>query len=177
MLLSTVQASDLTLNALPATGVTIIDDSDWGVGSPGLGRSVYLGLLFTRTGCSRPSGQELIGAAMQGDAAAVQTLLDAGADVNAEDNMEGRTALLWAASNGHADTVQVLLGAGANVDAQVKDNDEDKEGRTALILAAVGGHTAILRAVLFFEEPMGMAKLLWALDAKAKKQVVSPIGI
>ncbi len=32
-------------------------------------------------------------------------------------------------------------------------------------------------AVLFFEEPMGMAKLLWALDAKAKKQVVSPIGI
>ncbi len=41
-------------------------------------------LLLTRTGCSRPSGQELIGAAIQGDAAAVQALLDAGADVNAE---------------------------------------------------------------------------------------------
>ncbi len=105
-------------------------------------------LLFTRTGCSGPSGQELIGAAIRGDAAAVQVLLDAGADVNAKDNMEGRTALLWAASNGHADTVQVLLGAGANVEAQVKDNDEDKEGRTALILAAVGGHTAIVRALI-----------------------------
>ncbi len=31
-------------------------------------------------------------------------------------------------------------------------------------------------AVLFFEEPMGLAKLLWALDARAKKQVAIPIG-
>ncbi len=31
-------------------------------------------------------------------------------------------------------------------------------------------------AVLFFEEPMGLAKLLWSLDARAKKQVASPIG-
>ena len=101
-------------------------------------------LLLTRTGCSRPSGQELIGAAIQADAAAVQALLDAGADANAEDDLEGRTALICAASNGHAVTVQMLLEAGANVDAQVKENDEDKEGRTALILAAMGGHTAIV---------------------------------
>ena len=31
-------------------------------------------------------------------------------------------------------------------------------------------------AVLFFEEPVGLAKLLWSLDARAKKQVSSPIG-
>ena len=31
-------------------------------------------------------------------------------------------------------------------------------------------------AVLFFEEPMGFAKLLWALAAREQKQVASPIG-
>ncbi len=31
-------------------------------------------------------------------------------------------------------------------------------------------------AVLFFEEPVGLAKLLWYLYAKAQKQVSSPVG-
>ncbi len=61
---------------------------------------------------------------MQGDVAAMQTLLDAGADVNAEDNMERRTAFLWAASNGHADTVEVLLGAGARTSRSGRNTQE-----------------------------------------------------
>ena len=31
-------------------------------------------------------------------------------------------------------------------------------------------------AVLFFEEPVGLTKLLWPLDARAKKQAQRPIG-
>ena len=61
---------------------------------------------------------------MQGDVAAMQTLLDTGADVNAEDNMERRTAFLWAASNGHADTVEVLLGAGARTSRSGRNTQE-----------------------------------------------------
>ena len=47
-----------------------------------------------------------------GYTAAVQALLDAGADVNAKDK-EGVTALMEAQENGHTEVVEILKKAGA----------------------------------------------------------------
>lgn len=52
----------------------------------------------------------LLFAARVGDADAVKTLLDAGADVNISD-AEGSTPLMRAISRGHDDTVKVILNA------------------------------------------------------------------
>ena len=61
------------------------------------------------------------------NSAAVQILLNAGADVNAQDE-RGMTPLMWAAGNSFQNTVQILLNAGADID--IKNN----KGRTALDL-------------------------------------------
>lgn len=61
--------------------------------------------------------------------ATVATLLDAGAQVNAEDN-RGRTALMIAAERGHADIVKLLLARGAD------PKHTDRQGKTARDLAA-----------------------------------------
>ena len=67
-------------------------------------------------------------AAFGGHTATVQNLLDAGADINAKDDNEGQTALMFAASGGHTATIQALLDAGVNVDAKTK------RGVTALVM-------------------------------------------
>ena len=55
----------------------------------------------------------------RGDPAAVEALLDRGADVDAKD-IDGRTALMLAIQNGHLDVVKALIAKGADVNA--KDN-------------------------------------------------------
>ena len=50
----------------------------------------------------------LLAAAKKGDAAQVQRLIIAGADVNAPD-MQGLTPLYYASIDGHADCVRLLL--------------------------------------------------------------------
>jgi ankyrin repeat protein len=67
---------------------------------------------------------DLINAAMIGDNALVEDLLQKGADVNAVS--EGRPALIWAAQNGWIHVVRTLLAAKANVNAR------DNLGLTAL---------------------------------------------
>ena len=52
-----------------------------------------LTLLLTPTGCGSPNSQDLIEAAETGDTAAVQALLDEGADVNVKHSSSGVTAL------------------------------------------------------------------------------------
>ena len=69
-------------------------------------------------------------AAGEGDSAAVDAFLDAGASVDAADG-DGRTALHWAADRGHIAVVELLLDRGASVDST------DGEGQTALHYATL----------------------------------------
>eukprot|EP00168_Porphyra_purpurea_P008994 TRINITY_DN217_c0_g1_i4.p2 TRINITY_DN217_c0_g1~~TRINITY_DN217_c0_g1_i4.p2 ORF type:complete len:407 (-),score=128.62 TRINITY_DN217_c0_g1_i4:206-1426(-) len=80
-------------------------------------------------------------AAWGGHAKAVQALVAAGADVNAQAH-HGRFALHWAGLSGCAEAVQALLAAGADVHA--KNND----GRTALHEAGRERGAEALRALL-----------------------------
>lgn len=75
---------------------------------------------------------QLMRAALRGDVARVQALLQRGADPNAVDSWD-TTALMLAAGKGHAAVVRLLLQHGAQVDAR------DSCGRSALMAAALAG--------------------------------------
>ncbi|MGB8848069.1 MAG: ankyrin repeat domain-containing protein, partial [Terracidiphilus sp.] len=77
---------------------------------------------------------QLIQAATNGDTAAVQQLLNKGADIEAKDAY-GETALFEAARNGNTEVVTLLLNKGANIEAK------DTYGETALYEAARKGNT------------------------------------
>lgn len=81
---------------------------------------------------------ELIDAAMGGDTAAVQALIERGADVNARIKENGQTVLLLSIIRGHTNTVKELLDKGADINAR------DKDGYTALMWATGIGHDQIV---------------------------------
>jgi hypothetical protein len=81
-------------------------------------------------------------AARKGDVAAVKTLLDQGADVNAKFRY-GTTALFKAAERGHIEVVKVLLERGADV--KVKDTFY---GATAMTWALDNDRVEVVRALL-----------------------------
>ena len=62
-----------------------------------------------------------------------QLLMDAGADMNAQD-MYGDTALIIAAKKGNAIQLDILIKVGANVNVQ------DKYGNTPLMIVAQNGN-------------------------------------
>src|SRR5262249_26460831 len=74
---------------------------------------VFLLLATVTVGAGR---SDVADAAMRGDRAAVRTLLDQHADVNAA-QADGATALHWAVYRSDKDLVDVLIRAGANVKA------------------------------------------------------------
>jgi len=80
-------------------------------------------------------------AAMREDPAAVRTLLQQKADVNAA-LPDGTTALHWAAHADDLDTVGLLIGASANVAAK------DRYGFTPLYFACMNGSAAVIRKLL-----------------------------
>lgn len=80
-------------------------------------------------------------AATNGNAAAVQALLDGGAEKNKLDHA-GYTAVIRAAVGGHTEAVHVLAGAGA--DLNLKDN----RSWTALMYAASNGHAETVQALV-----------------------------
>lgn len=90
---------------------------------------------------AEPNGRDLIDAARRGDAAAVEVLLDAGADVAATGG-DGSTALLWASHRDDVDTARKLLDAGAAVDAP------NHLGATPLWAAGQNGSRAMVRLLL-----------------------------
>lgn len=80
-------------------------------------------------------------AAMKGDIAAVGTLIQQKADVNAPQS-DGATAIQWAAYRNDLPLAEVLIGAGANIKAA------NREGATPLYLASLQGSAAMIRRLL-----------------------------
>ena len=83
-------------------------------------------------------------AAEKGHTNIVQTLLNAGADVNYVAEGQEHTALTAAASQGHLNPLEKLLAAGADVDAA----PAIYRGKTALQAAAEKGHLAVIEKLL-----------------------------
>ncbi len=90
---------------------------------------------------AQPPRVPLIEAVKTGDAAAVRTLLDRGADVDAAEP-DGTTALHWAVHNEDLDVAARLVEAGAEVDATTR------YGVAPLALAATNGSPETLRMLL-----------------------------
>jgi ankyrin repeat protein len=84
---------------------------------------------------------KLLEAAKNGDLIKVQTLLEKGANPNAEDDA-GLTPLHYAADLGYVEIVKLLLERGA--DPKAKDN----KGSTPLHWAAFFGHVDVVRVLL-----------------------------
>src|SRR5580698_5216116 len=87
------------------------------------------------------SGDSVAEAVMHQDQAALRSLIEKKADVNAP-LVDGSTALHWAVENDDADTVEMLLKSGAIADAK------DRYGLTPLYYAASNGNGAILQKLL-----------------------------
>jgi len=94
---------------------------------------------------------ELHLAAMRGDAAAVEKLLKAGADVNSPQQEFRGTPLQYAAAKGHVEVVRALIKHDAKIDAV------DANGRTPLIWAAMQGQTEAARLLLDATANIGAA--------------------
>lgn len=101
-------------------------------------------LLFQQnaTNPKQELNDQLFEAVRKGDAAAVTSLLDKGADVNAKFRY-GTTALFKAAERGHLEVVKVLIERG--VDVKVKDTFY---GATAMTWALDGKHVNVVRLLL-----------------------------
>ena len=84
---------------------------------------------------------ELMMAAMNGDADAVASLINSGADVNATD-AGNSTALMWSAPNGNADIARILIANGADITAR------DNGNGTALMRSAAAGNVEIVNLLL-----------------------------
>jgi ankyrin repeat protein len=84
---------------------------------------------------------DLIEAATEGRAEMVESLLNAGVEVNAT-NQIGMTALMVAADRGHNSIAKKLLEHGADVNAR------DNCNMTALMVAALAGHVDVIKVLL-----------------------------
>ena len=83
----------------------------------------------------------LIKAAKKGWNLVVQTLINAGTNVN-EVNQYGETALILASARGRYFVVQTLIRAGADVEAA------SNHGSTALIWASLNGHNSTVQTLI-----------------------------
>ncbi len=82
----------------------------------------------------------LLLAAMEGDAAAIDTLTNYGASVHARMD-DGRTPLMLAAHGGHQEAVAILMDVGASRHATTET------GQTAQSIAVAGGHQEIAEMI------------------------------
>ena len=102
--------------------------------------SLAFSLLLSPAGFGAVSSP-VADAAMNGDRAAVQSLLAKKADVNAP-QADGATAIQWAAYKNDLEMADLLIRAGANVKAANHD------GATALYLASIAGSAPMMDKLL-----------------------------
>jgi len=108
---------------------------------------LLLAMLVMCAGCSgdnKPQeevmqvNKEFIAAAERGDTAEVLRLLEAGADIQAQDE-SGRTAVVSATYGNHVDTVEALIAKGADI------NIRDHMLNNVLLYAGASGYLDIVR--------------------------------
>src|SRR5262245_56249713 len=99
-------------------------------------------LMLGTSGSARAAGRsDVADAVMNGDGAALRTLIERKADVNAP-QIDGATALHWAVYRGDLESADLLVGAGARVDAA------NRQGFTPLIMAALYGNAPMIEKLL-----------------------------
>jgi uncharacterized protein len=106
-------------------------------------RAVLWSLAFASmlSPAAAAGGSDVADAVMKGDKAALRTLLDQKADVNAP-QVDGATALHWAVYRDELETVDLLLGAGARPDAA------NREKVTPIAMASLYGNAPIIDRLL-----------------------------
>jgi ankyrin repeat protein len=98
-------------------------------------------VLLSAATLAAAASSELADAAMNGNKAAVRSLLLKKADVNAT-QVDGTTALHWAVRADDLETADLLIKAGANVSAA------NREGVMPIQLAAINGSAAMLEKLI-----------------------------
>lgn len=91
---------------------------------------------------NRTGAKPLYLAAVNGDAAAIGRLLEAGEDANAVLTAEGESVLMLTAYTGNPAAVKLLLDRGAD------PNTQQFRGQTALMWAAAEGHADVVKLLL-----------------------------
>jgi ankyrin repeat protein len=81
-------------------------------------------------------------AAHHGHVAALDVLIEKGANLEAADNQFGMTALMSAAAQNQTGAIKILLDNGAKINSRMKDR------RTALMLTAMLGHADSVKMLL-----------------------------
>ena len=87
----------------------------------------------------------LIDQASRGNLRAVKELIDAGANVDAQDKQK-RTALMLASQKGHLEIVKTLVNAGVALNLQ--SNERGYGGNTALVYACRNGHLEVVKVLI-----------------------------
>src|SRR5262245_19335908 len=103
---------------------------------------IVLSGLFALGAVAASNDTRLADAAMQGNRAAIRSLLKQAVDVNAAQG-DGMTALHWVASKDDVELAQMLLTASANVHATTRLG-----GITPLWLAAQNGNARMIEILL-----------------------------
>ena len=98
-------------------------------------------LMVATIGLFAAGDERLVNAAKLGDAAAVRSLIQQRADVNAA-QPDGTTALHWAVQRDNPDIVDLLIKAGANA------KPANRYGVTPLSVAALNGNASIIQKLI-----------------------------